>query len=37
MTGYDDVMSVEHDDMALPRLDGVAAAVALLRRVPAAA
>jgi sugar phosphate isomerase/epimerase len=31
--GYDDVLSIEHEDMALPPLDGVARSVALLRRV----
>jgi sugar phosphate isomerase/epimerase len=31
--GYDDVLSIEHEDMALPPLDGVVQSVALLRRV----
>jgi len=31
--GYDDVLSIEHEDMALPPVDGVAQSVALLRRV----
>ena len=31
--GYDDVLSIEHEDLALPPLDGVAESVALLRRV----
>jgi sugar phosphate isomerase/epimerase len=31
--GYDDVLSIEHEDMALPPIDGVAQSVALLRRV----
>ncbi|MFI4987521.1 MAG: sugar phosphate isomerase/epimerase family protein, partial [Alphaproteobacteria bacterium] len=30
--GYDDVLSIEHEDMALPPLEGVAQSVALLRR-----
>ena len=34
--GYDDVLSIEHEDMALPPIDGVAQSVALLRRVTAA-
>jgi len=29
--GYDDVLSIEHEDMALPPLDGVRRSVALLR------
>jgi len=35
--GYDDVLSIEHEDLALPPLDGVAQSVALLRRVIASA
>jgi sugar phosphate isomerase/epimerase len=35
MVGYDDVLSIEHEDMALPARDGVAQSVALLRRVTA--
>ena len=31
--GYDDVLSIEHEDMALPPVEGVAQSVALLRRV----
>ena len=31
--GYDDVLSIEHEDLALPPIDGVAQSVALLRRV----
>jgi sugar phosphate isomerase/epimerase len=31
--GYDDVLSIEHEDMAQPPIDGVAESVALLRRV----
>jgi sugar phosphate isomerase/epimerase len=34
--GYDDVLSIEHEDMALPPIDGVAQSVALLRRVTTA-
>jgi sugar phosphate isomerase/epimerase len=34
--GYDDVLSIEHEDVALPPIDGVAESVALLRRVVAA-
>ena len=34
--GYDDVLSIEHEDLALPPFDGVAQSVALLRRVIAA-
>jgi sugar phosphate isomerase/epimerase len=34
--GYDDVLSIEHEDFSLPPLDGVAQSVALLRRVIAA-
>jgi sugar phosphate isomerase/epimerase len=30
--GYDDVLSIEHEDMALPPVEGVAQSVALLRR-----
>ena len=29
--GYDDVLSIEHEDMALPPLDGVRESVGLLR------
>jgi len=29
--GYDDVLSIEHEDMALPPLDGVRRSVTLLR------
>jgi hypothetical protein len=37
-TGYDDVLSIEHEDLALPPIDGVSQSVALLRRViPSAA
>ena len=35
--GYDDVLSIEHEDMALPPVEGVAQSVALLRRVMPAA
>jgi sugar phosphate isomerase/epimerase len=35
--GYDDVLSIEHEDLALMPLDGVAQSVALLRRVLPAA
>ncbi len=36
--GYDDVLSIEHEDLALPPIEGVAQSVALLRRVmPSAA
>ncbi len=31
--GYDDVLSIEHEDLALPPIDGVRQSVALLRRV----
>ena len=31
--GYDDVLSIEHEDMAQPPLDGVRESVALLKRV----
>src|SRR5216684_8059138 len=31
--GYDDVLSIEHEDMELPPVEGVAQSVALLRRV----
>jgi sugar phosphate isomerase/epimerase len=31
--GYDDVLSIEHEDMALPPIEGVAQSVTLLRRV----
>jgi sugar phosphate isomerase/epimerase len=31
--GYDDVLSIEHEDMALPPLEGVRQSVELLRRV----
>ena len=31
--GYDDVLSIEHEDLALPPIEGVAQSVALLRRV----
>ncbi len=31
--GYDDVLSIEHEDMELPPIEGVAQSVALLRRV----
>jgi sugar phosphate isomerase/epimerase len=31
--GYDDVLSIEHEDMALPPIEGVTQSVALLRRV----
>ena len=35
--GYDDVLSIEHEDQALPPLDGVRQSVVLLRRaIPAA-
>jgi sugar phosphate isomerase/epimerase len=34
--GYDDVLSIEHEDLALPPLEGIAQSVALLRRVIAA-
>ena len=30
-SGYDDVLSIEHEDLALPPLDGVGRSVALLR------
>ncbi len=30
--GYDDVLSIEHEDLALPPIDGVRQSVALLRR-----
>jgi len=33
--GYDDVLSIEHEDMALPPIEGVAQSVALLRRAAA--
>ena len=36
LAGYDDVLSIEHEDLALPPFDGVAQSVALLRRVIAA-
>ena len=32
-SGYDDVLSIEHEDLALPPIDGVTKSVALLRRV----
>ena len=32
-TGYDDVLSIEHEDVALPPLEGVRRSVALLREV----
>jgi len=36
--GYDDVLSIEHEDLALPPIDGVRQSVAMLRRViPSAA
>jgi len=36
--GYDDVLSIEHEDLALPPIEGVTQSVALLRRVmPSAA
>jgi sugar phosphate isomerase/epimerase len=35
--GYDDVLSIEHEDQALPPLDGVRQSVALLRRAMPAA
>jgi sugar phosphate isomerase/epimerase len=35
--GYDDVLSIEHEDQALPPLDGVRHSVALLRRAMPAA
>jgi sugar phosphate isomerase/epimerase len=31
--GYDDVLSIEHEDLALPPLEGIAQSVALLRQV----
>jgi sugar phosphate isomerase/epimerase len=31
--GYDDVLSIEHEDLALPPIDGVTQSVALLHRV----
>jgi sugar phosphate isomerase/epimerase len=31
--GYDDVLSIEHEDLALPPIDGVKKSVGLLRRV----
>jgi sugar phosphate isomerase/epimerase len=31
--GYDDVLSIEHEDIALPPLDGIRRSVALLRAV----
>ena len=31
--GYDDVLTIEHEDMALPPVEGVTRSVALLRRV----
>ena len=31
--GYDDVLSIEHEDVALPALDGVRESVGLLREV----
>jgi sugar phosphate isomerase/epimerase len=31
--GYDDVLSIEHEDLALPPIDGVRQSVTLLRRV----
>jgi sugar phosphate isomerase/epimerase len=31
--GYGDVLSIEHEDLALPPIDGVKQSVALLRRV----
>ena len=31
--GYDDVLSIEHEDLALPPLDGVRETVGLLRGV----
>jgi sugar phosphate isomerase/epimerase len=31
--GYDDVLSIEHEDLAFPPIDGVKQSVALLRRV----
>ena len=31
--GYDDVLSIEHEDLALPPIEGVRQSVALLRRV----
>ena len=30
--GYDDVLSIEHEDLALPPLDGVRETVALLQQ-----
>jgi sugar phosphate isomerase/epimerase len=33
LTGYDDVLSIEHEDLLLPPLDGVRKSVALLREV----
>jgi len=32
-SGYEDVLSIEHEDLALPPIDGVTKSVALLRRV----
>ena len=34
--GYDDALSIEHEDLALPPIEGVRQSVALLRRVIAA-
>ena len=31
LVGYDDVLSIEHEDLLLPPLDGVRKSVALLR------
>jgi sugar phosphate isomerase/epimerase len=33
LVGYDDVLSIEHEDMMLPPLDGVQRSVELLRNV----
>jgi sugar phosphate isomerase/epimerase len=33
LVGYDDVLSIEHEDLSLPPLDGVRKSVALLREV----
>ena len=33
MVGYDDVLSIEHEDLSLRALDGARRSVALLREV----
>jgi sugar phosphate isomerase/epimerase len=33
LVGYDDVLSIEHEDQALPPLEGVRRSVELLRSV----